>query len=92
MTKEEALEFIAQSVKSDVDMAKVAEAISALEKDPNPNPYTMAVLFDLLWEIKTLSLIKITCADDSDNGYAVADLAIKIIKNKIKEIGGAKDE
>lgn len=32
MTKEEAKEFIAQSVKSDVDMAKVADAIKALEE------------------------------------------------------------
>jgi allophanate hydrolase subunit 1 len=34
MTKEEAIEFIAQSVKSDVDMAKVADAIKALEQEP----------------------------------------------------------
>jgi hypothetical protein len=34
MTKEEAIEFIAQSVKSDVDMAKVADAIKALEQKP----------------------------------------------------------
>ena len=34
MTKEEALEFIAQSIKSDVDMAKVADAIKALEQEP----------------------------------------------------------
>ena len=37
MTREEAIEFIAQSVKSDVDMAKVAdaiEAIEALEQEP----------------------------------------------------------
>ena len=33
MTREEAIEFIAQSVKSDVDMAKVANAIRALEQD-----------------------------------------------------------
>jgi hypothetical protein len=33
MTKEEAIEFIAQSVKSDVDMAKVADAIEALEQE-----------------------------------------------------------
>ena len=32
MTREEAIEFIAQSVKSDVDMAKVADAIKALEE------------------------------------------------------------
>lgn len=34
MTKEEAKEFIAQSVKSDVDMAKVADALKALEQEP----------------------------------------------------------
>ena len=33
MTREEAIEFIAQSVKSDVDMAKVADAIEALEQE-----------------------------------------------------------
>lgn len=33
MTREEAIEFIVQSVKSDVDMAKVADAIKALEQD-----------------------------------------------------------
>ena len=34
MTIEEAVEFIAQSVKSDVDMAKVADAIKALLQEP----------------------------------------------------------
>ena len=34
MTREEAIEFIAQSVKSDVDMAKVADAIEALKQKP----------------------------------------------------------
>ena len=34
MTTEEAIEFIAQSVKSDVDMAKVADALKALEQEP----------------------------------------------------------
>ena len=33
MTREEAIEFIAQSVKSDVDMAKVADALKALEQE-----------------------------------------------------------
>lgn len=32
MTREEAIVFIAQSVKSDVDMAKIADAIKALEQ------------------------------------------------------------
>lgn len=34
MTREEAIEFIAQSVKSDVDMALVADAIKALNQEP----------------------------------------------------------
>ena len=34
MTREEAIEFIAQSVKSDVDMALIADAIKALEQEP----------------------------------------------------------
>jgi hypothetical protein len=34
MTREEAKEFIAQSVKSDVDMAKVADALNVLEQEP----------------------------------------------------------
>ena len=34
MTREEAKEFIAQSVKNDVDMALVADAIKALEQEP----------------------------------------------------------
>jgi hypothetical protein len=34
MTREEAKEFIAQSVKSDVDMALIADAIKALEQEP----------------------------------------------------------
>ena len=33
MIREEAIEFIAQSVKSDADMAKVADAIKALEQE-----------------------------------------------------------
>ena len=32
MTREEAIEFIAQSVRSDVDMAKIADAIEALDQ------------------------------------------------------------
>ncbi len=34
MTREEAIEFIAQSVKSDIDMVLVADAIKALEQEP----------------------------------------------------------
>ena len=38
MTREEAKEFIAQSVKSDVDMALIADAIKALEQEPKYYP------------------------------------------------------
>lgn len=34
MTREEAIEFIAQSVKSDIDMALIADAIKTLEQEP----------------------------------------------------------
>lgn len=37
MTKEKAIEFIALSVKSDVDMAKIADAIKALKQEPIKN-------------------------------------------------------
>jgi len=39
MTREEAIEFIAQSVKSDVDMAKIADAIKALELESCEDEY-----------------------------------------------------
>ena len=39
----EALEFIAQSVKSDVDMVKVADAIKALDHQPKWIPVTEAL-------------------------------------------------
>ena len=39
MSREEATEFIAQSVKSNVDMAKVADAIEALEQEPCEGEY-----------------------------------------------------
>ena len=41
MTREEAIEFIAQSIKSDVDMAKVADAIKALEQEPKIGHWIM---------------------------------------------------
>lgn len=34
MTREEAYEFITQSIKTDVDMAKIADAINILEQEP----------------------------------------------------------
>ena len=34
MTREEAIQFIAQSVKSDVDMALIVDALKTLEQEP----------------------------------------------------------
>lgn len=46
MTREEAIEFIAQSVKSDVDMAKVADAIKALKQEPIKNHLGVEKIID----------------------------------------------
>lgn len=47
MKREEAIEFIAQSVKSDVDMALVADAIKALEQKPKWIPVSERLQEDL---------------------------------------------
>ena len=64
MTREEALEFIAQSVKSDVDMAKVADAIKALEQEP---------ILDKIDEIITDALDKSTDQKESQTLRWVLD-------------------
>ena len=48
MTREEAIEFIAQSVKSDVDMALVADAIKALEQEPCEDAISRQEVLDLI--------------------------------------------
>jgi hypothetical protein len=48
MTREEAIEFIAQSVKSDVDMAKVADAIKAIEQEPVLDKVRAEILEEML--------------------------------------------
>lgn len=62
MTREEAIEFIAQSVKSDVDMAKVADAIKALEQEPKWIPVSerlpkknVEVLATTVWGAVTIA-------------------------------------
>ena len=60
MTREDAIEFIAQSVKSDVDMAKVADAIKTLEQD---------VLDKIRAEIKKSSHVKWLLTEQRDMVY-----------------------
>lgn len=53
MTREEALEFIAQSIKSDVDMTKVADALKTLEQEPCEGAVNKQVVLDMLADIDT---------------------------------------
>ena len=56
MTREEAKEFIAQSVKSDVDIALVADAIKALEQEPTAKN-DLEIVMDAM-EYRTNALIE----------------------------------
>lgn len=81
MTTEEAIEFIAQSVKSDVDMAKVADAIKALKQEP--------VLDKIRAEIAEYGSIwveyKITGKRDKDIEQLVSDV-LSQAKKQVLEI------
>ena len=81
MTKEEAIEFIAQSVKSDVDMAKVADAIKTIEQEP--------ILDKIRTEISEYGSIwveyKITGRSDKDIEQLVTDV-LKQAKKQVLEI------
>jgi hypothetical protein len=81
MTKEEAIEFIAQSVKSDVDMAKVADAIKALEQEP--------VLDKIRTEISEYGSIwveyKITGRSDKDIEQLVTNV-LKQVKKQVLDV------
>ena len=81
MTREEAIEFIAQSVKSDVDMAKVADAIKALEQEP--------VLDKISAEIAEYGSIwveyKITGRRDKDIEQLVTDV-LKQAKKQVLDV------
>lgn len=67
MTREEAYEFITQSIKTDVDMAKIADAINILEQEPTKNDLAVetehciprSYVYTLLKDIKS----------DVDDGY-----------------------
>lgn len=53
MTREEALEFIGQSVKSDVDMAKIADAIKALSAEPCEDAISRQAVLDYIDEMSS---------------------------------------
>ena len=88
MTGEEAIEFIAQSVKSDVDMAKVADAIKAIEQEP--------VLDKISAEIAEYGSIwveyKITGRRDKDIEQLVSDVLSQAKKQVLEVIDKYKVE
>lgn len=88
MTREEAIEFIAQSVKSDVDMAKVADAIKALKQEP--------VLDKIRSEIAEYGSIwveyKITGRRDKDIEQLVSDVLSQVKKQVLEVIDKYKAE
>lgn len=88
MTREEAIEFIAQSVKSDVDMAKVADAIKALEQEP--------ILDKISAEITEYGSIwveyKITGRRDKDIEQLVSDVLSQAKKQVLEVIDKYKVE
>ena len=82
MTREEAIEFIAQSVKSDVDMAKVADAIEALEQEAFINK-PCCISGEVCEHDKNVVLDKIS-AEISEYGYVWVEY--KIIGRRDKDI------
>ena len=52
--REEALEFIGQSIKPDVDMAKVADALKALEQEPCDNAISRAYIEPIIEELENI--------------------------------------
>lgn len=88
MTREEAIEFIAQSVKSDVDLAKVADALKALEQEP--------VLDKIRAEISEYGSIwveyKITGRRDKDIEQLVSDVLSQAKKQVLDVIDKYRGE
>lgn len=88
MTREEAIEFIAQSVKSDVDMAMVADALKALEQEP--------ILDKISAEIAEYGSIwveyKITGRRDKDIEQLVSDVLSQAKKQVLDVIDKYKAE
>lgn len=80
MTREEAIEFIAQSVKSDVDMAKVADAIKALEQEPKWIPVSERLPEEGEWVMVTFGG-KIAVCLAQDNDGALREVTSLISKN-----------
>lgn len=77
MTREEAIQFIGQSVKSDVDMALVSDAIKSLEQERS----AIEELKKIKEEIEEYMIISF-CEDDDIRNIR------KIIDNHISELKG----
>ena len=85
MTREEAIEFIAQSVKSDVDMALVADAIKALDQEPFKPMVEIDLYSVIKWKyIKREVLDKIRAEIEDLYSYVEFDEDIKTSFNMIR--------
>jgi hypothetical protein len=73
MTREEAIEFIAQSVKSDVDMAKVADAIKALEQKPVLDKIRAEIFAEMQYHSGTGEEVIQAYADGLHNAIRIID-------------------
>jgi hypothetical protein len=85
MTREEAIEFIAQSVKSDVDMAKVADAIKALEQESTiEEEYEYIYIGNGAYEKRPKVKSELTTKNDLGVDCISRDGAIKALDYDIK--------
>ena len=84
MTVEEAKEFISQSIKSDVDMALVADAIKALENQKT----LQEELENIKNEIQGLIDFEESCCGNTTLGYS----CLRVINESIEAIRGKNIE
>jgi hypothetical protein len=69
MTRDEAKEFITQSVKSDVDMALVADAIKTLEQEPCEDTVSRKAVFETIDDCNSDGLKGIFCSYDDGERF-----------------------
>jgi hypothetical protein len=67
MTREEGLQFIGQSIKNHVDMARVADAIEALSEEPCEDAISRQAVLDTMSELNTISFYE--AQEDSNECY-----------------------
>lgn len=89
MTREEAKEFIAQSVKSNVDMALVADAIKALEQKPRKGHWILKRTFptklydEYLNEYKCSECYReIRCTESQLVNYPYCHCGVRMIESQ----------